>query len=162
MGEVLLDAIEPLIQYSTKCKELQAKGADKVLEEIDELSEKLHNNLLELEQDVCSLRGIDIEKYYEDVTYYDTTGDKEVKARLDVLGKLIETALKGDKIVVDFEISPELTKEATLRLYKLVLTSHLHLHNMSIQKCLKENPKATPEDLQEVVDKDEDMKVKRR
>jgi len=162
MNEVLLDSVEYLIQYSSTCKELQAKGLDKVAEQIEELSEKLHASLLELEQDVCTLRGIEIEKYYEDVTHYDVTNDVDVKARLDLLGKLIETALKGDKIVVDFEVAPELTKEKTLKLYKLILSSHLHLHYTSVQKALKENPKLAAEDLQSVVDSDDDEKAKRR
>ena len=162
MSEVLLDSVDHLIQYSNTCRELQKKGPEQVTAEIDELSEKLHNSLLELEQDVCLLRGIDIEKYYEDVTHYDTTGDAEVKARLDILGKLIETALKGEKIVVDFEIAPELTKEKTLKLYKLILTSHLHLHYVSVQKFLKEHPSATEEEIQAVLDSDDAEKVKRR
>src|ERR1035437_4767512 len=75
MSEVLLDSVDHLIQYSNTCRELQKKGPEQVVAEIDELSEKLHGSLLELEQDVCLLRGIDIEKYYEDVTQYDTNSD---------------------------------------------------------------------------------------
>ncbi len=162
MDEVLLDSVEYLIQYSNTCKEIQTKKAENMEEQIEGLSEKLHNALLELEQDVCMLRGIDIEKYYEDVTQYDVGNDKEVKARLDLLGKLIETALKGEKIVVDFAVVPELTKERTISLYKMILTSHLHLHHMSIQNYLKNNPKACGEELHAVVDADDTEKAKRR
>ncbi len=162
MDEVLLDSVDHLVQYSNTCKELQKKGGEGAAEQIEEMSEKLHNTLLELEQDVCTLRGIDIEKYYEDVTQYDVSNDKDVKARLDLLGKLIETALKGEKIVIDFEVAPELTKDATMSLYKTILSSHLHLHYTSVQKYLKSNPKATAEELQAVVDTDDTEKVKRR
>jgi hypothetical protein len=162
MSEVLLDSVDHLIQYSTQCKELNQQGPEKVAAEIEELSEKLHNSLLLLEQDICAVRGIDIEKYYEDVTLYDTKGDTEVKACLDRLGQLIETALKGEKIVVKFDIVPELTKEMTLRQYKLILTSHLHLFYTAIQNKLKENPKATAEELQVVIDNEDSHKIKRR
>ena len=162
MDEVLLDAVETLLKNSEECKELLKQGPAKMAEQIEDVSEKLHTTLLELEHDVCLLRGIDIEKYYEDVTYYDNNADTEVKQRLDQLARLIETALKGEKITVSFEIVPELTKPATINLYKLILISHLHLHHASIQKYLKDHPKATVDDLQTVVDNDETMKVKRR
>ena len=162
MNEVLLDSVDHLIQYSNTCKELHQQGPEKAVAEIEELSEKLHNSLLLLEQDVCLIRGIDIEKYYEDVTQYDVKGDVDVKACLDLLGKLIETALKGEKITVKFDIVPELTKEMTLRLYKMILASHLHLYYTSVQDKLKENPKATAEELQAVVDAEDSHKIKRR
>ena len=151
MDEVLLDSVDHLLKFSNECKELKLQGPEKVAEQIEDLSEKLHNVLLELEHDICALHEINIEKYYEDVTFYDTTGDKDVKSRLDRLGKLIEVALVGDKIQVQFPIVPELTKEVTLNLYKLILTSHLHLHYDSVQKFLKDNPKASIEELQAAV-----------
>lgn len=162
MDEVLLDAVETLMKYSELCKEMQKEGSEKVLEKIEETSEKLHLELLGLERDICLLRGIDIEKYYEDVTFYDTGEDKDVKSRLDTLGKTIEIALKGEPIQVNFEVVPELTKEMTLKLYKLLLTSHLHLHYMTVQKYLKENPNASSDNLADVIENDEEEKLKRR
>jgi len=162
MGEVLLDSVDYLIQYSNTCKELQKKGPEQSQPEIEELSEELHKSLLELEQDVCLLRGIDIEKYYEDVTFYDTNNDAQVKEKLDLLGKLIETALKGDKIVVNFKVAPELTKERTIKLYKMILSSHLHLHYMEVQKYIKDHPNATPEEIQQIFENNDAEKTKRR
>lgn len=166
MNEVLLDSVDYLLKYSSASQEITKKSNSKANEqtnlEIDELSEKLHAALLELENDVCVLRGLDIEKYYEDVTQYDTTGDPDIKAKLDLLGKFIETASKGEKLVVDFEFPPELTKEKTLKLYKLILTAHLHLHYKSVQKYLSKYPNATAEEIQIVISNDDEEKVKRR
>ena len=165
MSEVLLDSIDYLLKYSAASQEI-TKKSDKPTEqsnlEIDELSEKLHASLLELESDVCVLRGIDIEKYYEDVTQYDNGGDADVKVKLDLLGKLIETASKGEKLIVELQVPPELTKPKTLKLYKLIVTAHLHTHYLSAQNYLTKYPNATPEEIQVVIDNDETERIKER
>lgn len=166
MHEVLLDSVDYLLKYSNTVQEISKKAPDKDDDEakleIEKLSERLHGALLELENDVCLLRSIDIEKYYEDVTQYDNTGDQEVRDKLNLLGKLIENASKGEKIVVDFEVPKELTKEKTLKLYKLILMSHLHLHYTSVQKYLAKYSNASTRELEQVIDEDEVERVKRR
>jgi hypothetical protein len=162
MDEVLLDAVDVLLKYTDICKEIQKEGGANMADRIEETSEKLHLQLLDVEKDLCQLRGIDLEKYYEDVTFYDNANDVDIKSRLDKLAKYIEGVLKGDSIKVEFPISPELTKEMTLNLYKIILISHLHLFYMGIQKLLKENPKATLEEITGVIEQNEDGKIKRR
>eukprot|EP00826_Nyctotherus_ovalis_P061918 TRINITY_DN886_c0_g1_i4.p1 TRINITY_DN886_c0_g1~~TRINITY_DN886_c0_g1_i4.p1 ORF type:complete len:286 (+),score=110.22 TRINITY_DN886_c0_g1_i4:208-1065(+) len=166
MHEVLLDSVDYLLKYSNTVQEISKKATDKDDDEtkleIEKLSERLHGALLELENDVCLLRSIDIEKYYEDVTQYDNMGDPEVRDKLNLLGKLIENASKGEKIVVDFEFPKELTKEKTLKLYKLILMTHLHLHYTSVQKYLVKYSNASTRELEQVIDEDEVERVKRR
>lgn len=166
MSEVLLDSVDYLLKYANASQEITKKSPNKNDEEttieIEELSDKLHASLLELENDVCILREVDIEKYYEDVSQYDNMGDPDVRAKLNLLGKLIESACKGEKIVVDFEVPKELTKEKTLKLYKLILMAHLHLHYNAIQKYLAKYPNASPEEIQEIIDEGEIEKEKRR
>lgn len=162
MDEVLLDAVDLLQKYGEIFKEIQKENNDKSAEKIVESSEKLQQGLLEAEHEVCLLRGIDIEKYYEDVGYFDNNEDKDVKLRLDKLGKYIENAQKGEPIQVECEVAPELTKEMTLNLYKLLLTSHLHLHYVEVQKYLKDHPKATAEEISSVIEDNEEQKITRR
>lgn len=165
MSEVLLDSVDYLMKYANASQEIAKKSNkndEETTIEIEELSDKLHASLLELENDVCMLREVDIEKYYEDVSQYDNMGDPDVRAKLNLLGKLIESACKGEKIVVDFDVPKELTKEKTLKLYKLILMAHLHLHYNAIQKYLAKHPNASPEEIQEIIDEGEVEKEKRR
>jgi len=166
MSEVLLDSVDYLLKFVNTSQEIIKRAGNKDDEkanlELDELSDKLHASLLELENDVCILREIDIEKYYEDVAQYDNTGEPEVREKLNLLGKLIESATKGEKIVVEFNVPKELTKEKTLKLYKLILMAHLHLHYKSIQNYISKYPNATPEEIQAIIDEDDGEREKRR
>lgn len=159
MDEVLTDSIEYLLQFSALASSLSQTASE---EEMEELREREQVILLQLEEDICAIHGVDIKTYYDEVQRRDNAQDKEIQSRLDKLGKLIEDSVNGKPIVVDFTLSPELTKEKTLFLYKMLLISHLHIHYLSVSKYLKEHENATPEELQEVIDADEVEKRKRR
>lgn len=82
--------------------------------------------------------------------------------RIDRLQDLIEKTLKGEKLVLNFELDPSLTKERTLTLYKWILCSHLYLHYNTLQEYLKTHEYITNEELAELLNKSESLKSKRR
>jgi len=180
MDEVLVDSMEYIFRFYEISAQLgNESGEEKeaVLAQIKNKSKKIclsalvENLVAAMEQSVCERVGWDVKDYYEVVKAREEAGDKydsyvifdrEITKRIDQLDAIISSIFHGEKLTVNFQFDPQLTKKVTLTLYRWILCGHLHLHQKEIQDYLQLHQNMSTEEMKELLVKLEPLKTKRR
>jgi len=73
---------------------------------------------------------------------------REVRKYLMTINQIGEQAAYGKQPIIDFKFPKELTKDVVKVLYKLILSSHMHMHYKAVQEYLKVNHVIIPSQIQ--------------
>lgn len=87
---------------------------------------------------------------------------REVRKYLVAVNKAVEQAAFGKLPVVDFKFPKELTKDTVKTLYKLILSSHVHMHYKAVQEYLKVHHTIAPSQVQAITSDLSETKKTRR
>ena len=82
------------------------------------ISKNLKGDIERIEEEICKENNWKLSEYFEEINRRVELNDQEIITILQTTNNLINKASSGKKIVVNFEVSPELTKENTLLIYK--------------------------------------------
>jgi hypothetical protein len=78
------------------------------------------------------------------------------------INQIGEQAAYGKQPIVDFKFPKELSKDTIKVLYKLILSSHVHMHYKVVQEYLKVNHAITASQIQILTDNLAETKKSRR
>ena len=96
------------------------------------LEQVLTNDLGKIEAEMCESYDWDVDEYYKEIRIREERNDLEVINMLHTIDNAIKKAVSGEKPVVTFKISPELTKPVTLTLYKWIMLSNAYIKHKDI------------------------------